>query len=264
MPVSSSEFKIPLKSLKENDSTPLYRQLYDIIRIQITSGKVSKNSQLPSEQEFIQKLGISRITVRRALNELAVSGLVKRQRGIGTIVTFNAAAPSVKANFDNLLEGLVRMGVETQVQLIDYQFVDATGALAATMEVSPGTRVQRIIRLRTLENEPFSYLITHIPEYVATDYDAAELADASLLNLLETSGHTPQAAQQTISAAGAEANIASALGVAQGAPIMQIHRVMRDKDANIIQEITAHYRSDRFEYQMDLIRQDDTNWTTKE
>lgn len=261
-PTQPSVFKIPTTRLKEDGKTPLYRQLYNVLRKQIESGKVSQNTHLPSEQELTRKLGISRITVRRALNELAASGLVKRQRGRGTIVTFNATAPNVKASFDNLIEGLNRMGVETEVELIDYKFIRADRSLIDVMELDPGSRVQKIVRLRTLDKEPFSYLVTHIPDYVAADYDEEELASASLIKLLETSGHAPRAAQQTITAAAAETDIAKALGIAPGSPIMRIHRLMRDKEGKVVQEITAHYRADRFHYQMDLVRHGETSWTT--
>jgi len=261
---ATTQFKIAANGLQEKSETPLYRQLYDLLRKQIESGRVEKNSRLPSEQELIDRLGVSRITVRRALNELAAAGLVKRQRGRGTIVTFNAAAPSVKASFENLIEGLTRIGVETVVKLIECKFVKANQALSAVMELPSGASVQRIIRLRMLDNEPFSYLITHIPEHIAQDYDEHELANASLIKLLEKSGHAPSAARQTITATAADKNVADALGVAQGAPIMCIHRIMRDRGGEVIQEITANYRADRFQYEMDLERRSDTNWAAAE
>jgi GntR family transcriptional regulator len=213
---------------------------------------------------LVDHLGVSRITVRRALNELAASGLVKRRRGKGTIVTFNAGAPNVKASFENLIEGLTRMGVETVVKLIDCKFVKPENNLADMMELDKDERVQRIVRLRLLDDEPFSYLITHIPEHIAADYDSEQLTSASLIKLLEQSGHAPCAAHQTITAVGAEKEIADALGVAPGAPIMRIHRIMRDVDGVVVQEITAHYRADRFQYQMDLTRQRGSHWAQAE
>ena len=260
----TTQFKIAENGLREDSETPLYRQLYNLLKKQIESGRVEKNSHLPSEQELIDRLGVSRITVRRALNELASAGLVKRQRGRGTIVTFNAAAPSVRASFENLIEALTRIGVETVVKLLECKFIKADRELATVMELSPGDRVQRIVRLRLLDDEPFSYLISHIPEHVAQDYDEHELASGTLIELLEKSGHAPSAARQTITATAADAAISEALGVAQGAPIMHIHRIMRDGKGEVVQEITANYRADRFQYEMDLVRRSDANWTTAE
>ena len=260
----STAFKLGRKKLNENADAPLYRQIYDIFQQQIVSGRVAKNAHLPSEQEIIEALGVSRITVRRALNELAASGLVKRQRGRGTVVTFNAAAPMVKASFENLIAGLTRMGVETEVRLIDCKMIKPPRALASMMELPAGEKVQRIVRLRTLQGEPFSYLITHVPEYVAQSYNSKALASASLIELLDAAGHRPSAAAQTITAVSADEDIANALQIGVGLPLLRIHRLMRDKDDNVVQEITAHYRADRFQYQMSLARQGDADWTADE
>ena len=263
MPASTA-FNLAKRRLNENADAPLYRQIYDIFQQQIVSGRVAKNAHLPSEQEITEALGVSRITVRRALNELAASGLVKRQRGRGTVVTFNAAAPTVKASFENLIAGLTRMGVETDVRLIDCKMIKTNRALASMMELNTGDKVQRIVRLRTLQGEPFSYLITHIPEYVAKEYDPKELASASLIALLDRAGHRPCAATQTITAVSADEDIANALQVGVGIPLLRIHRLMRDSEDKIVQEITAHYRADRFQYQMNLARQGDADWAADE
>lgn len=263
MPAQSA-FNLGKVRLNENADAPLYRQIYDIFEQQIVSGRVAKNERLPSEQEITEQLGVSRITVRRALNELASSGLVKRQRGRGTVVTFNAAAPTVKASFENLIQGLTQIGVETDVRLLDCKMIKVNRRLAATMELPANAKAQRIIRVRMLQGEPFSYLITHIPDFVARDYDKNELASASLIALLEASGHRPSGATQTITAVSADEEMANALQISVGMPLLRIHRLMHDQDDRIVQEITAHYRADRFQYQMTLARQGDADWVTDE
>lgn len=260
---STPLLNIKATRLQADSAIPLYRQLYNILKKKIESGSIKKDECLPAEQEFITKLGVSRITIRRTLNELAASGYVKRQRGRGTIVTFNASAPHIKANFENLIDGLTRIGVETDVELLSCRTVKSNENLSQIMDITPGDRLKKIIRLRRLENEPFSYLVTHIPEKIASHFRAEELATGSLLNMLNQLGYNPVAAQQTIQAAAAEVEIATALGISIGAPIMKIHRTMRDKHGTVVQEITAHYRADRFQYQMDLVKRKKSHWTPK-
>ena len=79
----------------------------------------------------------------------------------------------------------------------------ASPAIAEALELPRGASVQRIVRLRRLSCEPFSYLITHIPEDVAEGYDEQELASESLIRLLERAGHAPVEAEQSISATAA-------------------------------------------------------------
>lgn len=240
--------------LDEDASTPLYQQIYDLLRAKIISGELGINMRLPAEQELTEMLGVSRITVKRALNELAMVGFVRRQRGIGTVVTYDAAAPTVKGSFENLIDGLTRMGVETEVQLLDCTMATASPAICETLELPKGSAVQRIVRLRRLAGEPFSYLVTYIPADVAEGYPEDELASQSLIKLLEKAGHAPVEAEQTIMAEAAEPAVAANLGVAPGSPLLRIHRIMRDRNARPVQDITAHYRSDRFQYHMRLTR----------
>lgn len=247
--------------LADNSQTPLYRQIYDIFRKQIVSGRLKKNARLPSEQEIIDNLGVSRITVRRALNELAASGFVTRKRGRGTLVTFNAAAPTIRASFDQLLDGLTRIGVETQVRLVDCSTISPNRAMREMLELQRGEKLQRVVRLRLLDGEPFSYLVTHIPCHVADGYDQDELATASLLKLLEQAGHAPRSATQTISAASADGDASKHLEVAEGVPLLHIHRIMRDENDEIVQEISAYYRADRFQYHMNLERHSNAGWS---
>ena len=261
---STSPFRIARNSLKEGSDLPLYRQLYDLLRNQIVSGKVKKDALLPSELELVERLGVSRITARRALNDLAASGFVKRHRGRGTTVTYNAAAPNITASFENLIQGLTRMGFETDVKLIDCAFIKPSRRLSEMMELRSGERVQKIRRLRYLNNEPFSYLVTHIPSDIAAGYDPSELESASLIGLLEKTGHKPHTAHQTISAVAADNQIATALELAPGAPILRIHRLMRERGGRIIQEITSHYRGDRVKYEIDHVREEGAAWSNAE
>lgn len=248
--------------LNEADEAPLYQQIYELLRDHILSGALPASARLPAEQELTQRLGVSRITVKRALNELAMAGYVRRQRGLGTVVTYNAAEPVVKGSFENLIDGLKRMGLGTEVQLLDCSVGPASPAVAETLQLPAGAPVQRIVRLRHLEDEPFSYLVTYVPDDVAEGYSEEELASESLIALLEKAGHRPCAAEQTITAAPAEPAVAAMLKIAPGSPLLRIHRVMMDEAGRPVQDITAHYRADRFQYQMRLTRQSDADWTT--
>jgi GntR family transcriptional regulator len=251
--------------LDEQSDIPLYQQLYEIFRERILDGSLRSNERLPAEQDLTQELGISRITVKRALNELAVAGLVRRQRGIGTVVTFNAKAPIIKGSFDNMIEGLTRIGLSTEVRLLDCSRTHPSPAVLSSLELEPQAEVQRVVRLRFLEGEPLSYLISHIPEAVADRYDESELATSSLIDLLERAGHSPVEAEQTITAVTAPSAVAANLLVATGSPLLQIHRIMRDRTGMPVQDIVAHYRPDRFQYHMKFTRKGEGNvdWITK-
>lgn len=259
--LSDVALDISADQIDDTADSPLYQQIYALLREQIVSGAVPANSRLPAEQELTERLGVSRITVKRAMNELATSGLVRRHRGRGTVVVFDAAAPTVKGSFSTLIDGLTRMGLDTEVNLLDCATITPDPVTAEALELKGRAKVQRIVRLRKLEGEPFSYLITCIPADVAKGYSDDELATESLITLLEKAGHAPKEAEQTITAIAAEAAVASVLGVTPGSPLLRIHRVMRDAEGRPVQDITAHYRADRFQYHMRLTKDADEDWT---
>lgn len=251
--------------IDEAAGIPLYQQIYDLLRARIMDGTLSLNDRLPAEQDLTQALGVSRITVKRAMNELAVAGYVRRQRGIGTVVIYDVAAPTVKGSFETMIDGLTRMGLETEVQLLDCTVGSSSPAIAGALDLKLGKAVQRIVRLRRLDGEPFSYLVTYIPYDIAQGYDEEQLASESLIKLLEQAGHAPVEAEQTITATSAKPAVAANLGVAPGTPLLRIHRIMKDANGRPVQDITAHYRADRFEYHMRLARNNSAqaDWTTE-
>lgn len=234
--------------LDESLPTPLYHQIYLVLREQIRSGAISANALLPGEQQMARMFNVSRITVKRALNELASDGLLNRHRGRGTFVAASAAVPVVKASFDNLIESLRIMGLETEIEVLDVAEIPADAITAKFLEVPVGTRLQRAARRRKLQEEPFSHLVTHVPSDIADRFSVKDLATTSMLTLLERSGAAVFDAEQWITAVGAEPLVAAALGVSAGAPLLKVERVMRDANGRPVQLIHAHYRSDRFQY----------------
>ncbi len=241
-------------ALDPGQPTPLYHQLYLILRDRIRTGELARNALLPGEQELTRLFNVSRITVKRALNELAADGLISRHRGRGSIVTAAPIMPVVRGSFFSLIESLKQMGLETEVRLMEAVDIEAGTAVARLLEIAPEARVQRAIRLRSLNGEPFSHLLTYIPEPIASLYAAKELAEMPLLALLERVGAEASEAEQWISAVSAESAIAAALEVPAGSPLLRIERVMRDKHGKPVQLVYAHYRSDRFHYHVKTTR----------
>ena len=239
--------------------TPLYQQVYLSLRERIISGELQSGSLLAGEQEMAKALGVSRITVKRAFNELAARGLVHRQRGRGTTVAGGAIIPLVTGSFDTLFESLQRMGVQTDIELIEVRDEAAGPKVAERLEIGADAIVQRAVRLRKLNGEPFSYLINHVPISIARRYTLEDLATTSMLTLLERAGAQAQEAEQWISAVAAGPDVASWLNVAPGSPLLKIDRVMRGPRRRPVQFIEVRYRPDRFHYHVHTQRSGRSN-----
>ncbi|MEO1137230.1 MAG: GntR family transcriptional regulator [Pseudomonadota bacterium] len=233
---------------------PLHGQIRTAIEKMIASGKFTSGSVLPGEQELAAHFDVSRITVKRALNDLALAGQVRRMRGRGTIVTGGATHPLVRGSFSTLFDSLRAMGMQTDVELLSVEKHTPAKEVADALELGKTAKVQRAIRLRHLEGSPFSYLITYVPLDIAAHYEDEALATTPLLTLIEETGVKITEAEQSLTAIAATKEIADQLHIAVGSPILKIFRIMKDQSSRPVQAIEAHYRPDRFQYHMRLNR----------
>ncbi|CAN0214027.1 unnamed protein product, partial [Phaeothamnion confervicola] len=101
---------IPAGGVDSGMPTPLYHQIYLILREQIRAGAFESGARLPTEAEISAAYSVSRITAKRALDELAADGLVVRRRGRGTSVVGKVASEPVEANINGLIENLLMVG----------------------------------------------------------------------------------------------------------------------------------------------------------
>jgi GntR family transcriptional regulator len=235
-------------------------RLYLLLKERITSGALAPGERLPSEPSLAAAHGLSRVTIRRALQGLSRDGLITRQPGAGTFVADarGAQAPMV-ADLSNMLAHLAAMGSATQVRLLSFGYGVPPAPIAEALRLEPGERTQNAVRVRLLDGAPFSYLVTHVPERIGSTYTEADLACRPLLELLERSGVVADKADQTISATLAGPDTAEALGVEIGSALVSLVRVVRDADGRGVEHLSALYRPDMHAFHMELTRTGDVS-----
>lgn len=241
---------------------PLYHQLYLLLRHKILSGSLATGARLPSEDSLATHFEISRITAKRSLNDLAHEGLVTRTRGRGTVVVYTPPETIRDDGMAGLLDTLITIAGTTDVQVLSLAYEPASDAIAARLGVAPGTVVQRAERLRSKANTPFSFMTTHVPEDIGRTFNAQDLARKPILHLIERAGVRIQQAQQTITASAALPNVARALQVPVGAPLLCVGRRVVDDTGRVVQVIDVLYRPDMYQLDMNLRRGAGTNHTT--
>lgn len=229
-------------------STPLYHQIFLVLKARMRRGELAEGARLPSEPRLASLFNVSRITAKRALNDLAAERLVIRRRGRGTTVAPGVVFAVVTGAFDTLVRSLEQMGADTQVELLDLSDVHAGGEVSSLLGLEPGKAVTRLTRLRRLDGQPFSHLVTFLPKDVAARIPATDLAAGSMLKLLAQAGAAPAAAEQWIAATGADPEVAWRLGVPAGSPLLRVVRVVKDAAERPIQLIYAKYHPERFTY----------------
>ncbi len=230
------------------------KQVYLILRDRILSGAFGFGARLPTEHELAQYYSVSRVTVRRALGELERERFIERRRSAGTRVIYRPAPAPITADISGVLANIADMGRRTAVKLLSFDYVPATAAVADALGVGPDQMLQRSVRVRAVDRVPFSYLTTHVPESVALTFTRQELASRPLLELLERAGVKVEHARQRISAGLATPDVADALDVRAGSPLIELVRVVCDQSGRPVEHLHALYRPDRYAFEMDLVR----------
>jgi GntR family transcriptional regulator len=252
---------------------PKYHQVYLVLREHLQEGRYAAG--LPGELALMRQFGVARVTVRRALAQLAVEGLIAREPGRGTrALTTEEARPfgrgqggGRKAHLTGLLENLVSMGLQTSVNVLEVSVIAAPAAVAQALSLPVGAQVQKAVRVRSTPEGPFSHITTYVPQALAQGFGREELARKPILLLLEESGVQVGRAQQTISARLADAEVARHLGVSVGTALLAVRRLIYDAQDRPVQWLHGLYRPDRYEYQMELSRVgsiDAKVWVSKE
>lgn len=231
------------------------RQAYLLLRDRIERGAWADGDALPGEPRLAESLGVSRVTLRRALDALASAGLVERRRGAPTRIRRAAGdGPAMRVDLANLWAHLAGMGARSRARLLAFSYAPAPPGVADALGVAPGARLQRSVRVRHVEDAPFSHLTTHVPEPVAARISEADMATTPLYLLLERAGVRLARARQSVSATLADAEVAEALDLAVGAPLIALTRVTFDAEGQGVEHLSALYRPDRYRFDMELAR----------
>lgn len=233
---------------------PKSRQVYIALRDRIAQGFYDPVGGLPGEQTLAAEFSVSRVTLRRALAELESDGFIDRRRGAGTFLNAAGSPAPIVINLADALAQLVAMGTSTEVQLHDFGYESAPATVCEALKLPTGSRVQRSLRTRLLEGQPFSWLTTYVPEAIGKTYSREELAKKPLLSLLERAGYEVDHAIQDIGAELAAPDAAKALHVDVGTPLISLTRTVYDATGSGIEHLRALYRPDRYRFRMELTR----------
>jgi GntR family transcriptional regulator len=240
-------------------------RLYLLLKEQIVSGALPEGGKLPSEPRLASEHSLSRVTVRRALEGLAREGLIVRQAGSGTFVNGAGRPQRVTGNLTDMLAHLAEMGRSSTVRLLSFAYAAAPPVVAGALGLSKDAIAQQALRVRAIAGTPFSHLTTYVPEAIGRTYSKRALERFPLLTLLERSGVAVARAEQTISATLAGPDVAAALGVVAGAPLLALTRVVFDEAGRGVEYLSALYRPDIHCIRMEMTRSSHGRyWTARD
>jgi len=241
-------------SLDRNSPLPLYHQLSELLLGQIVDGQLKPHEAMPAERELIEIFGVSRITVRRALEELERRGYVQREQGRGTFVAPAHIQRGV-AKLTSFSEEIEARGMKPGVRLLALRREPAAGRVAHALQLEPGAPIWMVERLRLADGESIALNISYLrlPESVALT-EAELTRETSLWGLLERKGVRMAAADKTIEATVADEDQAFHLQVPRGAPLLLVEGVIYGGDGTPIEFHQIIGRADRYKYYLHVTR----------
>jgi len=233
---------------------PLYSQLKELLHTRILDGSYPPLSRMPSEAELGKAHGVSRITVRQALGDLQKEGLIFKIHGKGTFVARPKAFQNV-STLQGLAESMGERGYEVINRLRSFRFVPADAQVAARLQVAEGDSVAQIKRARLVNRELVSLEVTYLPEAVGRRLEKADLVSRDIFLILENDCGLPLGhADLAIDAILADAELAAALEVEEGSPVMRIERLTHGADGQPLDYEHLYYRGDAFQYRLRIDR----------
>lgn len=243
----------------ELEHSPLYAKVEAALAAEIANATLSAGSQLPPEDGLIERFGVSRTTVRKAIENLVARGLVEIRRGKGTFV----AQPKITQELTELtgfVEDMQSLGHTPTAQLIDKQVVPAGTDVARQLAMPVGSLVMRIQRVRLADGIAVSFDETYLPREIGEKIVTHDLGAEPIFSLLEGKYDLPLTeAEYRLEAVTATPEVAQALSVDPGSAIFLIERTSYTTEHRPIDYEKLHYRGDVIRFVTHLARRPRTH-----
>ncbi len=239
----------------QSGSTPLYHQLATKLRQQIASGQFRPGDRLPSEDALCEEYGVSRITVRAALDQLVDAGLLWRQRGKGTFVS-NQRVDHELIHLTDFVEDMAASGLQSSSRVTYWGEETVGEEIAGILGISSEMPVVRLDRLRIADDVPIAFDITYLPLRYGRLLDRDLLETETIYHQLEQQYGIPVVSGTfVIEASTAHSELARHLEVEDGAPVLVINRTSFTESRDPIYFQIRSYRADRVRYRLELRRE---------
>jgi GntR family transcriptional regulator len=236
---------------------PRHSQISRWLRKKINAGDYIPDEKLPSENDLSIRFGVSRVTVRRALQSLENEEVIYRRQGLGSFVNDNRASHSLirLTDFD---EDMAKAGLRASSLVKDFVTIDAPGWLSNLLHLPENVKVIRVDRLRLGNGEPIAYDSTWLPILYGQLLNKQKLHNTTIYKVLEQEYDIPVIrGSYKFSAEPADKSIAKELDVQEHAPLLLMDRTTFTIGNKPVYYQKRYYRSDKVMYEMTLERSKD-------
>ncbi len=239
-----------LSGLDRTGPIPLYFQVARELEAAIRSGRIPPGARLQNEIAIAEGLGLSRPTIRRAMESLVDKGLLVRRRGIGTQVVQGQVTRQVELT--SLFEDLKNAHHEPGTRVLEHGVRPADATVAEALSVVEGSEVVYLRRQRSTDGVPVAILTNYLPPELA-DITTAQLQERGLYEILRGRGVTIRVANQKIGARRAHGDESGLLDIDRGGPVLTMERVAYDASGRPVEFGHHCYRPDMYSFETTLV-----------
>jgi len=236
--------------IERSGPIPLYFQISQRLEKAILDGNLPAGSRLENEVALSDRLGLSRPTVRRAIQELVDKGLLVRRRGIGTQVVHGQVTRGIELT--SLYEDLLRSGKKPSTLLLGMNVIPANSKIAAALVLDEGAPTLHLRRLRLADNVAISVMENWLPTGLI-DLTPEEIIEHGLYQVMRSRGVSMRVAKQRIGARNATIEEANLLNIGKSSALLTMDRTAYDSAGRAVEFGQHCYRPDLYSFEVTLV-----------
>lgn len=245
-----SSYETESSKIRKDIPLALYFQLKEKIKDNILSGRWPEGSKIPSEQEICSLYGVSRITVRKAIDELQNEKYLMKKQGRGTFVQKKTIGQKLH-KFYSFSEELKALGLKEYSNVMVFERQVPPGHIREALSLESGEQVFRIQRIRYVDERPYALEQSYIPVHFAPELTGEQIQETGLYKSLNSFGIFLDHATETFSAVNLTREEAKNLQVENREAAISLIR-MTYRGADVVEYCESLVRGDVFHYTVEL------------
>lgn len=234
--------------IDKDSAIPLYFQLYSYIRKAIDDGKIGDGEHLPTEDELVTALRISRPTIRQAYKELADKGYIKRRRSKGTIVTKPKVFDKFLSELTSFRNELEARGI-TQTKVLEFNIVENDDAISNVLKCDKYVHLRRV---RYCDNIPIVYMDSYLPYEKYKEIYEYDMEEESMYSVMKRLGNPVVSVRRLLNAGMPKRKVAEYLQISTRTPTVVTKTIGKDADGEAVEYSIAIYNGEKATFQIDL------------
>ncbi|CAM3306033.1 GntR family transcriptional regulator [Vagococcus fessus] len=234
-------------SIVSKKNLPVYMQIHDKIQEEIELGKWAVGDRLPSERELSLMFGVSRMTLRQAVQALADEGILERKVGSGTYVAREKVQETMTGT-TSFSEIMAAQGKKPSSKTVSYFVTKPSASEIEKLGLSEDSQVVRMERVRYADDLPICFEVTTIPYDLVDQYSKKEITQSLYQTVTKNNNHKIGHAVQRVTAMLASEKISDYLEIKKGDPILRLKQISYLEEGRAFEYVRSQYVGSRFEF----------------